>query len=193
MRGRAPGGREEEPRRPGGHRCAEGAGETGEQQGLPRLRGQSDKLQCASGFRLPVCKARAALPDSLTLVLPQNQVRLFFARGAGSAAGGGGRRRERGGSGHGAGAGRRGAAPLPARGLRDGAGPRGGQSVSRSLPHGRVPEGRGKAGCRRTIWERRKGRRKVLLPAGLGRIAPRREGREEGLGGLGERRGGQDS
>lgn len=35
-----------------------------------------------------------------------------------------------------------------------------------------------------------------MLPAGLGRIAPRREGREgreEGLGGLGEQGGGQDS
>lgn len=128
-------------------------------QGQPRLRVQSEKLQCARGFRLPVCKARTALPDSVTPVLPQNRVRLFFARGAG-----------------GAGAGPRGAAPLPAGGLPGRAGPRGGQSVSRSLPHGRVPEGRGKAGWRR---RKRRGRRKAL-PAGLGRLAPRGKGRRRG-------------
>lgn len=61
-------------------------------QDRPRLRLQSEKLQCVSGFRLPVCKARSS-PDSGTVVLPQNQPRWPLLRAPGSLSAGGRKRR----------------------------------------------------------------------------------------------------
>lgn len=160
----------------GRNRYKKGAGDTGKTQGWPRLRVQSKKLQCASGFRLPVCKARTTLPDSVTPALAQNRVRLFFARGA----------RLRGG-GSGAAGCRAPPSPRPP-GLSWAA--RRTKRFPLPPPRSR-PRREGEGGLEEEEG-RRKGRRAVL-PAGLGRIAARREGKEEGLGGLGERGGGQDS
>lgn len=114
---------------------------------------------------------------SVTDVLPQNRVRLFFALGAGSGAGSVGRagRGRPGRRGQGRGAQR----PSQPGGLWGRARPPGGQSASRSLPHGRAPRGRGKAGWRDVGGGRGGGGGKVQ-PAGLGRIAPRRVGRRRG-------------
>lgn len=160
----------------GRNRYKKGAGDTGKTQGWPRLRVQSKKLQCANGFRLPVCKARTTLPDSVTPALAQNRVRLFFARGA----------RLRGG-GSGAAGCRAPPSPRPP-GLSWAA--RRTKRFPLPPPRSR-PRREGEGGLEEEEG-RRKGRRAVL-PAGLGRIAARREGKEEGLGGLGERGGGQDS
>lgn len=174
------------------NRYQQGMRDTVKMQVRPRLRVQSEKLQCVSGFRLPVCEARTSLPDSMTVVLPPHRVRLFFALRASSEAGG------RGGGGRGGGAGPRGAAPLPAGRPPGRAGPRGGQSASRSLPHGRVPEGRGKAGSRKVGGGKgvrrgaRKGRREGAAGGtgqdraeeggeGGGAGRPRRAGRREGF------------
>lgn len=154
-----------------------------EMQVQPRLPVQSEKLQCVSGFRLPVCKARTSLPDfgdrrsSSKLSPPLLRARGWIA-GRGSA----GRARQRG---QGRGAQR----PSQPGGLQGRAGPPGGQSASRSLPHDRAPRGRGRAGCGR--WKRR-GRREGA--AGGTRLDHAEEGgEEEGLGGLGELGGGKDS
>lgn len=109
----------------------------------------------------------------MTLVLPQNRVRLYFARGAGWAAGGG-RRQEQGGGGRGA--------PRPSQpaASRTELGREADKAFPAPSPTAASPKGGGKRAGGGRARERRKGRRKVL-PAGLGWIAPRREGREEGL------------
>lgn len=71
------------------NRYQQGMRDTVKMQVRPRLRVQSEKLQCVSGLRLPVCKARTSLPDSMTVVLPPHRVRLFFALRVSSEAGGG--------------------------------------------------------------------------------------------------------
>lgn len=172
-------------------------------QDRPRLRLQSEKLQYVSGFRLPVCKARTS-PDSGTVVLPQNQPRRPLLRAPGSLSRRGRKRR-----GAGAWGARRGGDS------RDG----GGRATGRSTPPSPAAPGaelgreadkappapsptatfqkggrrraRGAGGGGRGAGGGRGGGK--VLPAGLGRIAPTWEGREEGLGALGELGGGKDS
>lgn len=163
----------------------------------PRLRVQSEKLQCVSGFLLPVCLARTSLPGSVTVVFPQNRVARSSRCGptlllAGVTRGGGKAAR-----GRGQGRGRN--AP-PSRGPR--ALSWAARRTKRLPLHPPRPrstrEGTAGRRRRRAAWrglgEMGEGRGGgEVPPAGLGRTAPRKEGREEGLGGLGELGGGKDS
>lgn len=175
------------------NRYQQGTRDTVKMQVPPRLRVQSGKLHCVSGFQLPVCKARTSLPDSVTVVLPPNRVRLFFAPREGSAARGG---RARGaGAASGVGAGPWGVAPLPA---PRSPGPSPAARRTKRLPLPPPTAAFQKGGGRRARGsEEEEGWGEKVLPAGLGWIAPWREGRREergeGLGSLGEPGGGKDS
>lgn len=141
----------------------------------PRLRVQSEKLQCVSGFRLPVCKARTSLPDFGDRRSSSKQSPPLLRARAGSGAGGVWGERSAGSRGGGGRAAGRSAPPN-----RAASGAELGRQADKAPPAPSPTTAHREGGGRRDVGGGRGGGGGKVQPAGLGWIAPRRVGRRRG-------------